>query len=221
MHLRTLLRRNLRFHRRGNLAVLLGVAVGTAVLTGALLVGDSLRGSLRDLTLERLGPVDHALVAARFVRAGLAVELGPTVRPALLLQGAAGKLAPGADAAVPVKRAGRITVLGVDHRFWPAGQVPVSQEFWDSADAGAVLNAALADELGVKAGDPLLLYVQKASAVPRETLLGRRESGDVLDAVRVTVRAVLPDEGLALFSLTPTPAAPRNAFVPLGLLQAK
>ena len=29
--------------------MLLGVAVGTAVLTGALLVGDSLRGSLRDL----------------------------------------------------------------------------------------------------------------------------------------------------------------------------
>lgn len=41
-----LLLRNLRFHWRGNLAVLLGVAVGTAVLTGALLVGDSLRGSL-------------------------------------------------------------------------------------------------------------------------------------------------------------------------------
>ena len=42
----SLLLRNLRFHWRGNLAVFLGVAVGTAVLTGALLVGDSLRGSL-------------------------------------------------------------------------------------------------------------------------------------------------------------------------------
>jgi hypothetical protein len=41
---------NLLFHWRGNLAVLLGVVVGAAVLTGALLVGDSLRGSLRDLT---------------------------------------------------------------------------------------------------------------------------------------------------------------------------
>ena len=39
----------------GNLAVLLGVAVGTAVLTGALLVGDSLRGSLRDRALRQLG----------------------------------------------------------------------------------------------------------------------------------------------------------------------
>ena len=32
-----------------------GVAAATAVLTGALLVGDSVRGSLRDLTLDRLG----------------------------------------------------------------------------------------------------------------------------------------------------------------------
>src|SRR5207248_64291 len=63
-----LLLRNLLFHRRGNFAVLLGVAVGTAVLTGALLVGDSLRGSLRGLALKRLGWVDHSLVAGRFFR---------------------------------------------------------------------------------------------------------------------------------------------------------
>ena len=36
-----LLLRNCFYHWRGNLAVLLGVVVGTAVLTGALLVGDS------------------------------------------------------------------------------------------------------------------------------------------------------------------------------------
>ena len=52
MTLGRLLLRNLLFHWRGNSAVVLGVAVGTAVLTGALLVGDSLRGSLRELTLR-------------------------------------------------------------------------------------------------------------------------------------------------------------------------
>ena len=71
-----LLRHNLFFHWRGNLAVLLGVAVGAAVLTGALLVGDSLRGSLRDLTLQRLDWVDYSLVGGRFFRQELALELG-------------------------------------------------------------------------------------------------------------------------------------------------
>ena len=40
--------RSMIHHWRGNLAVTLGVGVGCAVLTGALFVGDSLRGSLRD-----------------------------------------------------------------------------------------------------------------------------------------------------------------------------
>src|SRR5262249_34023326 len=59
MTLKRLRLRNLLFHWRGNLAVFLGVVVGTAVLTGALLVGDSLHGSLRDLTLRRLGLSDQ------------------------------------------------------------------------------------------------------------------------------------------------------------------
>ena len=75
MRFSTLLRRNLFYHWRANVAVALGVMVGTAVLTGALLVGDSLRGSLRDLTLDRLGDIDHALVGDRFFQADLAERL--------------------------------------------------------------------------------------------------------------------------------------------------
>ena len=70
-----LLLRNLVYHWRGNLAVLLGVAVGSAVLTGALLVGDSLRGSLRDRAERRLGGIDAAMVSGRFVRQQLAFSL--------------------------------------------------------------------------------------------------------------------------------------------------
>ena len=44
--------KSLVFHRQVNLAIALGVAAATAVLTGALIVGDSMRGSLRDLTLD-------------------------------------------------------------------------------------------------------------------------------------------------------------------------
>ena len=52
-----------------------GVAVGTAVLAGALLVGDSMRGSLRHLTLDRLGRIDEAMVTSHFFRAALAEEV--------------------------------------------------------------------------------------------------------------------------------------------------
>src|SRR5262249_10216305 len=98
MTLTGLLVRSLRFHWRGNFAVFLGVAVGTAVLTGALLVGDSLRGSLRDLALGQLGWVQQALVSSRFFREDLAKELAPAeVSPVLLLQGSAGVVSGNAE----------------------------------------------------------------------------------------------------------------------------
>ncbi|MDL1878456.1 hypothetical protein FBQ85_25335, partial [Cytophagia bacterium CHB2] len=69
------MRSSLIYYWRLHLAVLLGAAVATAVLTGALLVGDSVRGSLRDLTLERLGRIDYALLSERFVREDLTNDL--------------------------------------------------------------------------------------------------------------------------------------------------
>jgi hypothetical protein len=54
MTFRRLLASGLWFHRRAHLTVILGVAVGAAVFAGALLVGDSLRGSLRERALRQL-----------------------------------------------------------------------------------------------------------------------------------------------------------------------
>ena len=68
MRTSTLLARNLRWYWRTNLAVLLGVATAAGVLGGALLVGDSVRASLRDLVLARLG-------RAAYVVASLLLEL--------------------------------------------------------------------------------------------------------------------------------------------------
>ena len=106
---------NLWYHWRGNLAVLLGVAVGTAVLTGALVVGDSLRGSLRDRALDQLGWVDQALISGRFVRAELANELGAQrAAPAILVPGAASVERPGGKV-----RATRVGIMASDQ---PSGR---------------------------------------------------------------------------------------------------
>ena len=69
------MRRTLTYYWRFNLAVLLAAAVATTVLGGALLVGDSVRASLRDLILDRLGRIDYALVAERYADATLAEHL--------------------------------------------------------------------------------------------------------------------------------------------------
>ena len=51
------------------MSVAFGVAVATAVIVGALLVGDSMRGSLRQLTIERLGNTEVVIFPGGFFSA--------------------------------------------------------------------------------------------------------------------------------------------------------
>src|SRR3954452_16396163 len=111
-----LVTRNLAYHWRGNLAVLLGVAVGSAVLTGALLVGDSLRGSLRARVERQLGGIDAVLLLSRPVRADLADGLPGNVAPVLLVPGSV-QVVTANPATAPFL--GRVIVLGVNDRFKP------------------------------------------------------------------------------------------------------
>src|SRR5262249_10510278 len=86
---------------------------------------------------------------------------------------------------------------------------------------GGVLTPPLARQLRVRVGDAVTLFLQNADTIPRETLLGKRKSEDVLSKLDVTVKAILPEEGVGRFTLRPGPGVPLNAFVPLRLLQGR
>ncbi|HUR55894.1 MAG TPA: FtsX-like permease family protein, partial [Gemmataceae bacterium] len=198
----------------GNLAVLLGVVVGAAALTGALLVGDSLRGSLRGRAERQLGGVESAALLVRPVRTELADAM-PDTAPVLLLQGSI-RASTDPDA----KSIGRVTVLGVDDRFQPKGVEGACD--WNGDEAKVVLGNRVAERLGVKVGDAVHLGVGRISNIPRSSLLARRNTDDVTASVRLTVAAVLPaDSASNDFNLVPGPAAPINVFVPLKQLQAR
>ena len=202
-----------------HLAVIAGAAVATAVLIGALVVGDSIQASLRDLTLERLGRVDRAVTGERLFAAALADRLdgdgGEAAVPVLALRGAAVAAAGGA-------RAARVGIWGIDERF--AGLFP-----GDEAAAGLdlarrsgqifpslAINAALARELAAAPGDEVLLQFERRGEVPRATLLGDSDPTAGLRSLRLTVTAVLPDRGAGRFSLAANQTLPLNAFVELG-----
>jgi len=67
--------RGLRYYWRTNLAVVAGVAIAVSVLAGALVVGSSVKASLRDLAVARLGKADHLVASTGFFRAALASEV--------------------------------------------------------------------------------------------------------------------------------------------------
>jgi ABC-type lipoprotein release transport system permease subunit len=227
MTLKRLRLRNLLYHWRGNSAVFLGVVVGTAVLTGALLVGDSLRGSLRELALARLGWVDRALVAPRFFRQELAEELvadGAAERawPVILLQATAvvrQKSGEGLSTGTIRRQVRGVTVLGVDDHFW---QSPSSPSAGKAKANSLCLNRALAAALDVSDGDEVSLRLQKPSAIPRESLLGKRDDSAIVEEWTLPVGCILSERDFGdRFSLRPDLEAPRNVFVPLRLLQDK
>lgn len=195
--------------------MLLGIALGAAVLTGALLVGDSLRGSMKSLTLDQLAWVDYAMLPGRFFRDTLAKDIRAERKAALLMLQGSASSGP-KDDALPV---GKVNVLGVDAAFWAAQAVPDSAELWASDDRVAVLNTALATALNAKVGDTITLKLEKADHAPRETLLGQRKSENIIVPLQVTVKQILPDDGIARFNLKPAPTPVRNAFVPIRLLQ--
>jgi putative ABC transport system permease protein len=210
-----LLSRNLRYYWRTNAAVVAGVATAVAVLAGALLVGQSVRASLRDLLTERLGATAYVVSADRFFRAELAGELAAPGSPADRPSGVAIIAAKGVLVREGAARqAFDVGVFGVDEAFWRFHGMPVPPGF---GDRGAVVGAPLATHLGVKPGDGLLLRIGSEQDVPGESLYGRRDN--TTKTIRLTCRAVAGPDRLGEFSLRPGQGTVFSLFVPLARLQ--
>lgn len=216
---------SLRYHFRIHAAVALGVLVATAVLTGALLVGDSMRGSLRHLTLDRLGNIDELLVTDRFFRSDLDGELQQSTTwkdtgyqsavPAILLANTSIERQDGG-------RASGVLTIGCDERFFSL--FPPPDRYADSpptkpiAPGEIVLNEPLAKELGAKVGDTVILRLPSADQVAADSPLGRKEDR-VRSIPELKVAEIYPAEGVGRFSLRPNQALPLNAYVSMATLQ--
>src|SRR5262245_24670313 len=173
MKSRRLVTRALAYYWRSNLAVIVGVATAVAVLAGALLVGDSVRGSLRDLVLQRIGRTDGVITSTGFFREAFADAVGrgataaasfQAVRPLLFLRGLVTDPASG-------RRVSQVAVYGVDDRFWAFHQV----DRRGPADRDAFLSRALAADLGVAQDAAVLVRIERPTAIPIDSLHGRKE----------------------------------------------
>lgn len=202
----TLVWRSLAHYWRNHLAVAFGVAIAIAALGGALVVGDSVRGSLRELVIGRLGRTDLIIASNLPFRTQLARDLN--AYPMLSMEGIVSHPASG-------RSASNVFIYGVDEEFWKfhgvfrVGDAP--------SERTVRLSPALAAELQVAAGDNLLLRLDTPSEIPVESLHGRKDQP--VRSTRVAAGAVLPAAGLGEFSLRPVQAAIRAVFVSRDRLQ--
>lgn len=212
MNIWRLVKNSLFFYWPTSMGVFLCVVLSAGILTGALLVGDSVRASLARLVELRLGRTQVAMVASdKFFRSDLAAEIQETLQAktsaALLLNG----MVVSGDGK---SRVNNVQVLGVDKSFFEMGDgvMPVEGPWRE----GVILNEALAQRLAVTVGDEIVLRVSKPSLMPREAVLGT--TTDLSTAYRVPVKAIAGPEHFGNFSLRSNQVLPMNVFVPIDWL---
>jgi hypothetical protein len=215
MRVSRLIFRSLGYYWRTNLAVLAGIAIAVSVLAGALLVGQSVRASLRDLLFQRLGATEYVVTSDRFFRTDLARELvpgegrkdSPESCALMVLQGVVIHEGTGT-------RAYDVNVYGIDSRFWAFHGASGRQA---PEGRNAAVGEPLARKLGSQPGDGLLLRIETRQGIPKESVYGRRENAG--RTVRLRCSEIVPTEQLGEFSLQPAQGTVYSMFVPLERLQ--
>ncbi|MCH2182876.1 MAG: ABC transporter permease [Mariniblastus sp.] len=218
---------SLGYYWRSDTVIAIGVAIATAVLTGALIVGDSMRGSLQALTLERLGRIDELLISEGFFRQALADELSrtdvfqehyETALPAILFPNGSVESQYGGTTA----RSSRVMVIGIVPEFWQLGDPSIAP---GQALSGrqVALNATLAEHLGITQQDvdnqtaSVTVRIPKPSRMPADSTLGRKTEL-VASLVDLQVTAIVPTRSLGRFGLYPSQANPANLYLPIDLI---
>ncbi len=223
----------LRHRRAVTIAVAIGVATATAVITGALLVGDSMRGSLRSLTVERLGRIETILAPGQFFPIE-SVDLSAQsseVKPVSVILFPGGSVetkvaeqddsarqstapASGSTSNPPItpriRRVGGVQIVGVDESFWDLDLSDVRPRELPGENS-VVLNASAAEELGVGVGDEVTLRLPVETAVPADSPLGKRDIQSE-GLPRMKVASIVPDRGLGRFSLAASQMSPKTVF---------
>jgi len=200
---------SLRFHWRMHVGVLLGTVLAAAVLTGSLLVGDSVDGSLRKFALQRLGNIHYALYTPnRFFSRELAAKNDPASEAILQLRGMAiFQEVSARSSAKGKKQINQVQVFGVSSNVWTF----CGQKF-HCLENEVLLGRKLATALGANVGDEVSLRIEKPSLLPRGAPLAAQKSDTTVRGL-FRVKHILSDDNLGRFSLSANQVVPYNAFI--------
>ncbi|MBN1698861.1 MAG: ABC transporter permease [Spirochaetales bacterium] len=199
-------------HRRTNLGIFAGAVFSTAVLLGAMIVGDSLRYSLKEHTKTRLGKTEYILMpGSRFIRTSLADELSkelhtPTA-PAVRLSG----IVSSPDGTL---RMGGVQIFGIDDRFWQFGTASSYNPAFSENEAA--VNRLFVEKTGLTPGDTFLLRFRYRESIPYNVIFSEKEDKSV--SLKLSVKDIVPDDSMGRFDLRIHQEAPLTVYLPLRLL---
>jgi hypothetical protein len=203
--------RTIRHYLKLNFTIVLGIALSTAILVGALIIGDSVRYSLQQITVQRLGKTSQVITAGerlfgQQLAEKLAAKTQTQVAPVLRANGFGvingGEL-----------RINQLAVWGIDKAF---GEFSDQPELFDLKGNQVAINENLASLSGLKVGDQLLLRLNKLNTFPANTPFVSEKEATV--SFQVSVARILKTDELGNFNLKNIQSAPRNVFLNLDEL---
>ena len=211
-------RRGLRHYLREHVLVAAATAVAVAVLVGALVVGDSVRGSLRAAFTERLGATDYAVLPLHPFSddpdSGLPARLGARddyrarFAPAAPVYRLPGTVAAPDGGTVPA------TIFGVDERYFAFHGLE------DVIEPGTARISSGVRRLGFVPGDGVLVGIGGHEEIAAASLFGEKDDAGI--TVRRQVAAwpnSAPGVASGDFALFPEQGASRAVFLPLDDLR--
>ena len=206
------------------LPVVLGVSVSSAVIVGALLVGDSMRGSLQHIALDRIGSIQRIVLAPRWFDQSVIERAKQTNQDGalcsmLLIQSVVAEhqdRSLESQGKIITHRVTEMSLLGVDENFWSLGTLKPTKQ---PGNRQIVVNRSLADQLQAQIGDRITLKVSRDAVVPADSALGKRET-EVVALSRWEVVDIVPDESLGRFSLRSDQRPVLNAYASQAALQS-
>lgn len=193
-----LIKENLRFYRTYYRLTALAAMITVAVITGSLMVGESVRATLVGRVHERLGNIETVLFGRyTFFENTLADNalFGEKARAVLLTDGFvsdAGRLVP-------------VQVWGVDDKPlpFPAGK-------GCSFSGGVFVNSALKAELSFAEGEDLVLRLPAVGMAPSGSLF---VTGNYTTEARLTLRGTVANDEGGNISLKNEQTVPYNLFI--------
>jgi ABC-type antimicrobial peptide transport system permease subunit len=204
--------RSLKFYKKLVLYQVLIIGLLCAIITGSLLTGSSVRESLKKTAFERLGNTGILISSGvRYFDQELAPGLnqisGIECTGILELNGSCQGLG-------SQKNALNIHIFGVSQDFFRfQGSDAVSIRPGEVA-----VNKKLADYLGIKPGDDLIIRYSEISDIPSDAPFA--PSGDAGKSIVMTAGRVLEPSMTGNFSLAISQMTPMNIFINLHDLEA-
>jgi len=196
-----------------HLAVIIGVIISTAVITGSLIVGDSVKYSLKNIVNHRLGKTEYSLsTGEKFVRSQLAKEISQTLNiKASSLIIANGVIKNPENNSLLNK----IQILGIDSAFWNLSDI----EMPEISDEDVFISENTANKLKLSIDDEIIIKFEKLSVIPLNSPYNTNDAPYI--SLRLKVKQIMSNENLGNFNLKKNQVAPYNVFISRSLLSEK